>query len=186
MNSYCPATYAKLMSKVEPMDKVMYDLKCWRDIESPSDKVKLQIAAVEKYLLEEGTSDEDGKPDQEDSQDFDNWPFDKKVAYKYIQLERSARKRGKEFDLSLVDVRNLLRRKMCYYTNVAFETTGPNQRTIDRLDSSKGYVKGNVVACTFLVNQAKNQLLEREDALFKDNLKVLIAFVDTLKRGTKV
>lgn len=182
MTSYCPTTYAKLMAKAEPWDKVMYDLKCWKELESPSAKVKQQIAAVEKYILEEGIGDEEGKPDL----DFENWPFDKKVAYKYIQLERSARKRGKEFDLSLVDVRNLLRRKSCYYTNVAFETYGLNRRTIDRLDSSKGYVKGNVVACTFLANQAKNQLLEREDALFKDNLKVLIAFVDTLKRGTKV
>lgn len=186
MTSYCPTTYAKLMSKVDPWDKVMYDLKCWKELESPSAKVKQQIAAVEKYILEEGSTDEDGKPDLEDSKAFESWSFDKKVAYKYIQLERSARKRGKEFDLSLVDVRNLLRRKVCYYTNVAFESTGPNQRTIDRLDSSKGYVKGNVVACTFLVNQAKNQLLEREDALFKDNLKVLIAFVETLKRGTKL
>ena len=35
-----------------------------------------------------------------------------------------------------------------------------NNATLDRLIPEKGYVKGNVVACTHIANQLKNELLE--------------------------
>ena len=47
----------------------------------------------------------------------------------------------------------------CYYTGLEFSTTqpGPLYLSVDRIDSSKGYVDGNVVFCCWFVNVAKNE-----------------------------
>lgn len=61
----------------------------------------------------------------------------------------------------------------CYYTNVALEVgsklTNP---TIDRIDSSKGYIQGNVVICTEIANIMKNDLTIEE---FKNQIDLLVA-----------
>ena len=91
------------------------------------------------------------------------------VAKKFLQLKASAEGRGKEFDLTLVDVKKLLQRKTCYYTGMKLgiyeDHKHPNQLTIDRKDPTKGYVKGNVQFICYSVNLAKqtfshNQMLE--------------------------
>ena len=66
------------------------------------------------------------------------------VARKLVNLSNSAKSRGKEFNLNLTSIRNLMKAKHCYYTGV--KLTNSN-RTIDRVDNDKGYVIGNVVAC---------------------------------------
>lgn len=81
--------------------------------------------------------------------------LDLKVARKYIALEQSAKERGIDFSLTIVGLRNLLSAKHCFYTGVEFTNNGHTSRTIDRVDSSKGYITGNVVACCARVNQAK-------------------------------
>lgn len=86
---------------------------------------------------------------------------DQRVAEKYLQLMKSAEKRGKEFSLTIADVRKLVSTKRCYYTGVELsQTDGDRFMTVDRIDNEKGYVKGNVVACTHWANQIKNQLFE--------------------------
>jgi hypothetical protein len=84
------------------------------------------------------------------------------VARKFLQLRDSAIKRDKEFDLTLSTVRNLLRRKTCFYTGLRVgsyeDPMHPNQLTIDRVDPSLGYVKGNVVVCSHLANQFKSKI----------------------------
>jgi len=87
-------------------------------------------------------------------------PLDLKVGEKWVQLRKSALSRGKDFNLTFSDVKRLLSRKKCAYTGVAFEPKGDNQRTIDRIDHTKGYVKGNVVPVTDLSNRVKNSLFE--------------------------
>lgn len=87
--------------------------------------------------------------------------FDLYVARKYVGKEQNARQRGIEFSLTITSVKNILKAKRCYYTGV--ELTHPRQNkemrgtdvTIERVDSSKGYVKGNVVAVCHAANQAK-------------------------------
>lgn len=88
--------------------------------------------------------------------------LDLKVARKYIALEQSAKERGLEFSLTIVGLRNLLAAKYCYYTGVEFTKNGGSSRSIDRVDSSKGYITGNVVACCSRVNQAKADLSLKE------------------------
>lgn len=59
----------------------------------------------------------------------------------------------------------------CAYTGIELKIgnklTNP---TIDRIDSSKGYIKGNIVICTEFANTAKNDLTLDE---FKNQINLL-------------
>jgi hypothetical protein len=85
------------------------------------------------------------------------------VAKKLIQLKQSADSRGVEFNLSFKTVKKLLMAKVCYYTKKPFGD-GLQARSIDRVNSKKGYVEGNVVPCTVEINQKKSNL-DAEDII---------------------
>lgn len=80
------------------------------------------------------------------------------LAKRYISLSHSAASRGIEFELSLTAFRNLMKAKKCYYLGIPLNSKhkDPNQLTVDRVNSSKGYVDGNCVACSHLANQFKS------------------------------
>lgn len=109
------------------------------------------------------------------AEDTDDKTFEIRVAEKYLQLLQSAQRRHLDFNLSLVDVRNLLLRKTCYYSNVKFHPNPGHEhsRTIDRLDCNKGYVKGNVVACTYKMNIFKENVFEHKEVDLKSIQKML-------------
>lgn len=92
--------------------------------------------------------------------------------YKYIRSHNTYQNQWN-------DIKRLLERKTCYYTGSRFTNSENYRRTIDRVDSSKGYVKGNVVACTHGINQIKNLILE-DGGEFKLTLKQLQMFVNKL------
>ena len=78
---------------------------------------------------------------------------------KYISLAESAKSRGIEFTLTLNDYKTLLRRKTCPYSGVTLINHGADNNTsIDRIDNSKGYIKGNVIACEIMANRVKNNM----------------------------
>ena len=86
---------------------------------------------------------------------------DVKVAGKFMQLKDSAQSRGIEFDLTLNRVRQLMNRKICYYTGIRFvkdDHNSPNYPTVDRIDASRGYTDDNVVMCVKYINNAKTNL----------------------------
>jgi len=95
------------------------------------------------------------------------------IAKKLIRLEQSANKRGIEFDLSFSDVKRLLNTKRCYYSRVELTDVeeDPNQRSLERVDNNKGYVKGNVVACSRRLNSIKSNLEVKEIKYFYNGLK---------------
>lgn len=78
-----------------------------------------------------------------------------------------------EYDLTLEYIQGLLEQQdnRCYYTKTPLEIgsklTNP---TIDRLDSSRGYIQGNVVVCTEIANTMKNNLTVEE---FKNQIELL-------------
>jgi hypothetical protein len=96
---------------------------------------------------------------------------DLEVANKLIKLYQSSKDRKIDFDLTLKKVRQLLQVKTCYYTGVPFEEDGPLSRSVDRVDSSLGYVDDNVVACTVDINGKKANLTNEEIELLYTKLK---------------
>lgn len=84
------------------------------------------------------------------------------IAKKLIQLKQSADSRKIPFSLKFTTVKKLLNAKVCFYTGKPFDKKGLQARSIDRVDSSKGYVDDNVVACTVDVNIKKTNLTVEE------------------------
>jgi len=91
------------------------------------------------------------------SQDFELFV----ISY-YQNKVQSCKDRGIEFKLNLVSVRNLLSAKKCGYTGLDL-TRGKKglgmlstDVTIDRIDNSIGYVKGNVIAVSNVANNFKS------------------------------
>ena len=90
------------------------------------------------------------------------------IAKKYISMKESAEKRGITFDLPLQSLINIMKANKCFYTGVLLNDieNDPNKRTIDRIDNSKGYIKGNVAACSLSFNQ-------RKGCITKEDVKIL-------------
>jgi hypothetical protein len=83
---------------------------------------------------------------------------DLEVAKKMINIYQSAMDRKIEFNLSFDYVKKMLEFKTCYYTNIPFTEDGSHARSFDRIDSDKGYIEGNVVACNIDINGKKSNL----------------------------
>jgi hypothetical protein len=95
---------------------------------------------------------------------------DLEIAKKMIKIWQSAMDRKLEFNLSFETVKRLMSYKTCYYTGKPFEDDGPYARSFDRVDSSKGYIEGNLVACTVDINSKKSNLTVDEIKMLYDKL----------------
>ena len=90
----------------------------------------------------------------------------KKNAPLYIKLYRNSKHsktHGKiEYNLTPEYIQQLLEKQnyKCFYTGVELKDADSKfeKPTIDRIDSSKGYIKGNVVICTWAANNIKNDM----------------------------
>jgi len=79
----------------------------------------------------------------------------------------TSKKKGREFNLTLDCLLDLLEKQegKCFYTGEIMTVGGEERSTftsafsisIDRVDSSKEYVEGNVVLCCWRVNQMKSE-----------------------------
>jgi len=86
---------------------------------------------------------------------------------KFISMRRSiaSRHKRKEWTGDIVTTSELLEIHkntggVCYYTGLSYEIdkdAGPLKMSIDRVDSTVGYTKENVVLCCWFVNCAKNE-----------------------------
>lgn len=114
--------------------------------------------------------------------------FELYVANKYRQVHRSAKSRGKEFTLTLADVRRLIKRKTCAYTGVKFEKTGDNILTFERVNSDIGYTKQNVIAVSLFANKLKNALFEDKESktlTTPQQLKKMLEVIENCDGGLK-
>lgn len=105
------------------------------------------------------------------------------VARKLNAKANNAKDRGIEFNLSFQAMKNLLSANKCYYTGIVLSKPDAgaqkaNDLTIDRIDCTKGYVRGNVVACSYAANQLKAQFesagligLKAGENVFKKSIK---------------
>ncbi|WP_407305394.1 hypothetical protein [Acinetobacter sp.] len=131
------------------------------------------------------------KPDRRDAGKTlrDRLEFDRFVVQYYTNKLTSCKARGIAFNLTFLQVKNLLRAKKCQYTGILLtHTNGPNgQRdtdlTIERIDNNRPYETGNVCAVSFAANQAKSAF----DAKFgKDAVTMIHKMSKALKkRGIK-
>jgi hypothetical protein len=127
-------------------------------VQQTETEVKTEVVVVTEVTE---TKEEPVKKEQvEPVKKKDNKPSisDIEVAKKLVNIHSSAQNRNLEFNLTFECVKKLLEYTTCFYTNVQFTEDGPNARSFDRVDNEKGYVVGNVVACTVDINGKKNNL----------------------------
>ena len=99
---------------------------------------------------------------------------DRKICQKLCSIYSNAKDRELECNLSFQDIKKLMLKKKCYFTGVPFTEEGPDSRSIDRLDNSKGYIKGNVVACGQGLNGRKSNFSIKEIVQLYKGIKHLL------------
>jgi ligand-binding sensor domain-containing protein len=94
-------------------------------------------------------------------------------------VKSGAKKRNLIIDVDNEYILNLWREQkgLCYYTNIPMKyiarNKNPFQVSIDRIDSSIGYIKGNVVLCCQAINYMKNDYSLTNFNEFFDALKLI-------------
>lgn len=74
-------------------------------------------------------------------------------------LRNSAKRRGIEFDLDLVDLNELSFPLTCPILGIElgfFDKVCDNSYSIDRIDNNLGYIVGNIIVISFRANRIKN------------------------------
>jgi hypothetical protein len=147
----------KKKEKLEPVDTIKNEVTEVLDIESPDKSESPE--SLDKSESPDNKPELSDRPTKSESKK-ENKPviFDIEVAKKLVNIHSSAQSRNLEFNLTFECVKKLLEYTTCYYTNIQFTEDGPNARSFDRVDNDKGYVIGNVVACTIDINGKKNNL----------------------------
>lgn len=97
--------------------------------------------------------------------------FDEVLAFKYLNKLENAKLKGHEFTLSLTSMKNMLKAKKCYYTGLPLTL---DTVTIDRVDNSKGYIRGNCVSCHTVVNNFKGLIENGTSPIGMKEVKMLM------------
>ena len=122
------------------------------------------------------------------SEEISPLPFEVLLAKKYVEKYKNALKRGIDFELTLADMKRILKKKKCYFTGIdivlePYKGEPPyNYLTLDRVDPDQGYTKENTVACSHAANQLKSTL-ERgdEDGLeLRHKLKLMAKMLEVM------
>lgn len=118
--------------------------------------------------------------------------FDLYVADKLRRKADNARERGIAFEMTFQSMKNILSAKRCFYTGLPLTRTRhssfpirASDLTIDRIDASKGYVKGNVVACSHAANQLKAQVEGVGIAGFQAGIRVFSKAIKRIEGAKK-
>lgn len=94
---------------------------------------------------------------------MDKVEFDVIIAKRYVNKHNNAIMAGHEFSLTLSQFKKLFNRKYCAYTGREMHLVSddpvkdPLYATVERIDSSKGYVNGNVVLVCQFINHIKGR-----------------------------
>ncbi len=92
--------------------------------------------------------------------------------YRLSAVKRGAKKRGIEFSLLAADLELQWQKQKgkCFYSDISLEAhlvgnafkNKTNLISIDRINSNKGYVKGNIQFVSYVVNTAKSEMSHKE------------------------
>jgi len=91
------------------------------------------------------------------------------IKYRWSSLRRGAKKRSVDFGLDFDFCAHLLT-EQCYYCGGMDVWRGQKINSLDRVDSSDGYLPENVVPCCFTCNRAKNNMSLTEFEAWIDRL----------------
>ena len=98
------------------------------------------------------------------------------ILSKLQNKQGSAERRGLDFNMNYQSMKNMLEAKHCFYTGVLLTDSPagnqPTDRTIERVDNEKGYIIGNVVACSYEANQVKATFEGRSSISLKTAIKM--------------
>lgn len=81
--------------------------------------------------------------------------YSNEVIETFKRKKKNAQDRGLEFSLTLENIDRLKRVGFCYYSGESFSRKNYSF-SIERIDSTKGYIPGNVIPVATVVNQIKS------------------------------
>lgn len=88
----------------------------------------------------------------------------------FNRLKQSAKKRNIEFTLTIMDINDLSFPITCPVLGIPLHWNRGSPKddsySIDRVDTTQGYVAGNLEVISFKANRAKNNLTEEEMSKF--------------------
>lgn len=118
--------------------------------------------------------------------------FEVLVAKKYTNKVLSSKERNIEFSLTLSQFRKLLTRRYCAYTGLPLSIhSGYNNSprgldlTIERVDSSKGYVHGNVISVCADANSLKSVLENPKSGLKVEHAIRMFSNIEKMLNSAK-
>lgn len=91
------------------------------------------------------------------------WQDNNILVYRWKSAMHRAKRKNREFTITEQDIKLIWEKQqgLCYYTKQPMKLSRDDNRysvSLDRLDSSVGYIPGNVVLCCAAVNLMKNDL----------------------------
>lgn len=98
------------------------------------------------------------------------------LKYKHNYFKRKSKLKNIDFDLDMHTLYELYQKQngKCYYTGIEIiHNSGCfdyNSITVERLDSTKGYTKDNIVLAAFNINSFKGMMDENEFKIFLDKI----------------
>lgn len=119
---------------------------------------------------------------------------DIQIAHRYVAKIESAKSKGIDFSLSFCEFKRLMFTQRCRISRVLLTdsvgrggTLLQTDRTIDRIDASKGYETGNVMAVCHGVNNFKSRF-EGDSSVVtpKIALKILSEMVKRERKKKKI
>ncbi len=97
------------------------------------------------------------------------WRVKNPEAYALARVKNRAKREGLEFDLDLTDI---VIPEYCPVLKCKLEINTKDKKdtsiSIDRIDSNKGYIKGNIQIISMLANRMKNNATKDQLSLFAD------------------
>jgi len=116
---------------------------------------------------------------------IDNWNSKSDAEYLWKQARARCRRSGREFDITIEDVAAVdsdncpyLLMPMKRYPMVAGgnKKKMPNQdsKTLDRIDSAKGYVPGNIIVCSWKANRLLSDATLQDMSLLVHNFRRIL------------
>jgi hypothetical protein len=98
-------------------------------------------------------------------------PIKDKEYIVWYRSKENAKKKKIEFNL---DIEDIVIPEYCPYLNMELifdieDNDKPNYYSIDRIDNSKGYVKGNIQIISMLANTMKNKATQEQLITFSEN-----------------